>query len=212
MATLPLADDVFLVGHDEDSGKPLISDLAMDTVLAGAMLGELVFADRITITDQTVVLPHNATPVGDEVTDLALSEIVKQPERYPVRAWVEHLRDAARSLVGARLERAGMVDRVEARVMLRNTVRYPARNRITAAAAEARVRYMMDNLASLDEETAALAGLLLASGLEFVIGGASSRDVRERLLGMTGVLRPELHSLIAGVESAIAALALSARR
>jgi hypothetical protein len=212
MVTLPLADEIFLVGHDEDSGKPLISDLALDTALAGAILGELVLADRISVTDQTLVLPHNATPVGNEAADLALSEIVQQPERYPVRAWSEHLREAVRALVGARLERAGMVERVESRVMLRTTVRYLPRNRVSAAAAEARIRYMMDNPAALDEQTAALAGLMLASNLEFVMGGASAREVRERLTDMTGVLRPDLRSLVAGIESAVAALVLSGRR
>ena len=211
MVTLPLADEIFLVGHHEDSGKPLISDPVLDTVLAGAVLGELVFADRVGVTDQTVVLPHNASLVGDEVADVALNEIVQQPARYPIRAWAEHLRGGVRALVGARLVRTGLVDRVESRVLLRTAVRYPPLNRLTAASVAARIRYTMDNPAALDEQTGALAGLILAGGLEFVIGGTSPREVRERLLGMTGALRPDLSSLVAGVESAVAALALSAR-
>jgi hypothetical protein len=52
----------------------------------------------------------------------------------------------------------------------------------------------------------------MATGLDFVLGGASSRETRDGLGRMLQLLKPDLHSLVVGVESAVAAIALSARR
>jgi hypothetical protein len=71
---------------------------------------------------------------------------------------------------------------------------------------------MLDHPADLDEPTAALAGMIVAAGLEFVFGGASPREIRASLAGMAELLKPELRLLLAGVDSAVAALALSPRR
>jgi hypothetical protein len=212
MHTLPLADEIFLIGHDENTGKAHISDGAMDTSLAGAVLGELVLADLVGIGEGTQVVPLREGMTGDQVCDTALAQIQQQDQQHPVRAWTEHLRDGCRPLVAQRLVRVGLIERVESRVMLRTTLRYPARDRIAAAAPIARLRYTLDNPSNLDERTAALAGLVVASGLEFVFGGASPREVRQGLVQMAQALRPELALLVAGVQSAVAALALSARR
>jgi hypothetical protein len=212
MHTLPLADEVFLIGHDENSGKAHISDSAMDTALAGAVLGELVLADLIAIGSGTQVYPRGDGMTGDQVRDTALAQILQEANHHPVRAWTEHLRGSFRPLVAQRLVRTGLVERVETRVMLKTTLRYPARDRIAAAAPVARLRYMLDNPSNLDEQTAVLAGLVVAAGLEFVFGGASPREVRQGLVQMAALLRPEFGMLIAGVESAVAALVLSGRR
>jgi hypothetical protein len=212
MYALPLADEMFLIGHDGYSGKPLISDSALDTVLAGAILGELIFAQRIGIREDNALVPYDQRPIGDRVCDPVLVEVLKQNETHTVRAWVEHLRDNARTPIALRLVRTGLVDRVEARAMLKTTIRYPARDRIAAAGSEARLRYMLDHPGNLDEQTATMAGLVLAGGLEFLLGGASGREIKERLLQMAQMARPDMRFLMAGVESAVAALAMSARR
>jgi hypothetical protein len=211
MDALPLADEVFLIGHDENSGKAHISDASLDTVLAGGVLGELLFTGQIALTEETLVVAYGDAPTGDVARDNAMLEIHKQAERYPVRAWVEHLRGDVRSMVAARLVRLGLIERVEARVMLKTTIRYPFRNRIAAATPIARLRYMLDHPANLDEHTAALAGLLLAGTLEFVFGGASSREVRTSLARMAETSHPQVRLLVAGVETAVAALAMRAR-
>lgn len=212
MHVLLLADEVFLTALDENSGKARISDGALDTVLAGAVLGELVLAGRIGITDATHVVVYHPSPVGEPVSDTALAEILKQAEQYPVRAWVEHLREIVPPLVATRLVRARLVERVESRTMLKTTVRYPAVDRLAIAAPVARVRYMLDHPSFLDESTAALAGMIVAANLEFVFGGASPREIRASLAGMAELLKPELRLLLAGIDSAVAALALRAGR
>jgi Golgi phosphoprotein 3 (GPP34) len=211
MDALPLANEVFLIGHDENSGKPHISDNAIDTVLAGAVLGELLFAGQIALTAETLVVSYSDAHTGDPARDGAMLEINKQADHHPVRAWVEHLRTDARLMVATRLMRMGLVERVESRVMLKTVIRYPFRDRIAAATPIARMRYMLDHPTNLDEHSAALAGLIIAGNLEFIFGGASGREVRQALLRMSETSHPQVRLLAAGVESAVAALAMRAR-
>lgn len=212
MYALPLADELFLVGHDQYSGKAQVSDGALDTGLAGAVLGELALAGRIYVGDDTLVDVRDQRPYGERVSDAALAEILKQREAHPVRAWVEYLRDHARTMVAPRLVRAGLIERVQTRSMFKQVVRYKATNPLKAASAEARLRYMLDHPTHLDEQTAVLGGLVVATGLDYLLAGSSSRQTREGLARMQQLLRPDLQALILGVESAVAQLALSARR
>jgi hypothetical protein len=212
MQALPLADELFLVGHDPYSGKPQISDNALDTGLAGAVLAELALTDRIYVDDDTVVTVRDQRPRGERVSDAALAEILKQRDLHPVRAWVEYLRDHARTMVAPRLVQMGLVERVQSRSMLKQIIRYPATDPVRASSAESRLRYMLDHPENLDVQTAVLAGLVMAVGLDFKLSGASPREIRDGLSRMLRILRPDMRSLIVGVESAVAALALSARR
>lgn len=212
MYALPLADELFLIGHDQYSGKAQISDSALDTGLAGAVLGELVLAGRLGVADDTRIEVRDQRPYGERVSDAALAEILKQSESHPVRAWVEYLRDHARTMVAPRLVQTGLIERLQVRAMLKTSIRYPATDPLKAASSQARLRYMLDHPANLDEQSATLGGLVMATNLEFVLGGGSTREVREGLARMYQMLRPELRALIAGVESAVAQLALSARR
>jgi len=212
MQALPLADELFLFGHDPYSGKPHLSDSALDTGLAGAVLAELALAERIYVDEDTVVTVRDQRPRGERVSDAALAEILKQRDLHPVRAWVEYLRDHSRTMVAPRLVQTGLVERVQARSMLKQTVRYPATDPVRASSAEARLRYMLDHPANLDVQTAVLAGLVMAVGLDFKLSGATPREIRDGLTRMLRILRPDVRALIVGVESAVAALALSARR
>jgi hypothetical protein len=212
MHALPLADELFLVGHDPYTGKTRVSDGALDTGLAGAVLGELALADRIYVDDDTVVQVRDQRPHGERVSDAALAEILKQNDLHPVRAWVEYLRDHARTMVAPRLVHTGLIERVQTRSMLKQIVRYPATDPLRAAGPEARLRYMLDHPGNIDVKTGVLAGFVVGVGLDFVLGGASAREVRDGLTRMLRIVRPDLRSLIVGVESAVAAIALSARR
>jgi hypothetical protein len=206
MHAMPLADELFLVGHDPYKGN------ALDTGRAGAVLGELALAERIYVDEDTVVQVRDQRPYGERVSDAALAEILKQNDLHPVRAWVEYLRDHARTMVAPRLVATGLIERVQTRSMLKQIVRYPATDPLRAASAEARLRYMLDHPGNIDVQTGVLAGLVVGVGLDFVLSGASAREVRDGLTRMLRVLRPDLRSLIVGVESAVAAIALSARR
>jgi hypothetical protein len=211
MHTLPLADEFFLIGHDEYSGKPRVNAEVVHTGLAGAVLGELVLAGRATIADGYVVT-RDQRPHGEHVTDAALAEILKQQDAHPVRSWVEYLREAVRDMVSPRLVKAGLVQRVQLRSMLRLTVRFPATDPIRAVAPQARLRYIVDHPDMLDSQTAILAALVRVTGLEHVLGAGSAREAREMLGRIADQMPENLKAIAAGVDAAVANIALTVRR
>src|SRR5262245_36977798 len=108
MRALPLADEFFLVGFDEYTGKPLVNSEVLDTGLAGAVLGELLLAGRLVVDENNLVTARDQRPYGERVTDAALAEVLKQRDPHPVRAWVEYLREHVRAMVAPRLVQIGM--------------------------------------------------------------------------------------------------------
>lgn len=211
MHTLPLADEFFLVGHDEYSGKPRVNAEVVNTGLSGAVLAELVLAGRATIADGFVVT-RDQRPHGEHVTDAALAEILKQEDAHPVRSWVEYLREDVENMVSPRLVKAGIVQRVQMRSMLRQTVRFPATDPIRAVAPQARLRYIVDHSELLDSQTAMLAALVRVTGLEHVLGAGSAREARDVLARITDQLPENLQAIAAGVDAAVANIALTVRR
>jgi len=213
MRTLPLADELFLIGHDEYTGKAHVNNAILDSGLAGAVIGELLLTGRVVIADNRVVVRDNR-PYNEVVTDAALAEILKQRENHPVRAWVEYLRDDVRDMVGRRLVQTGMVTREESRgLTLRVTVRYPAVDAIEAAAPLVRLRFLLDRNEALDQQTMALASLVRTSQLEqTLLVDTNRQQVRDLIARTTEPMHPYLHSLAAGVDAAVAAIALTIRR
>jgi hypothetical protein len=212
MTSLPLADELFLIGHDDYSGKAQCDQAALDAGLAGAVLGELVLSRRIDITDGLVVPRDRQNSRGETVGDTAFAEIVKQPGGHPVRDWVAYLREGARAAVGRRLVAVGLVEQVQGRGLLRQTVRFVPTDPLKASSPRVRLRYMVDHPALLDEHTAALAGLVLSIGLDEVVAAGASRPIRDSLRGMVSRLPADLHAVATGVEAVVANLGVAARR
>jgi hypothetical protein len=212
MRALPLADEFFLVGFDEYTGKPMVNSEVLDTGLAGAVLGELLLAGRLVVDDNNAVTARDQRPYGERVTDAALAEVLKQSDPHPVRAWVEYLREHVRNMVAPRLVSIGMIQKVHSRAMLRQTIRYPATDPLKAASPRVRLRYVVDHPDQLDAQTAVLGGLVRATGLEHVLGAGTAKEARDSLGRMVELLPAELRALCAGVDTAVAAVALTVRR
>jgi hypothetical protein len=213
MRALPLADELFLVGHDEYSGKPIVNSVILDSGLAGAVLGELLLAGRLVIDDNRVQV-YDPRAYGESVSDAALAEIVRQQENHPVRAWVEYLRDDVREMVGRRLVASRIVEREESRgFRFRASVRFPAIDAIEAAKPRVRLRYLLDKDEQLDQQAAALAALVRAAELEqAILVDTNKQQVRDHIAQATAHMHPFLHALAQGVDAAVAAIALTVRR
>jgi hypothetical protein len=212
MTSFPLADELFLIGHDDYSGKTQCDAAVLEAGLAGAVLGELVLSRRIDVADGTVVPRDRQDSRGEAVSDTAFAEIVKQPGGHPVRDWVAYLREGARPAVGRRLVGAGLVEQVRGRGLLRQTLRFVATDPMKASSPRVRLRYMVDRPELLDEHTAILAGLVLATGLDGVVAAGASRPIRDSLRGMVSRLPPDLRAVAGGVEAVVAGLGAPARR
>ena len=125
-----------------------------------------------------------------------------------------YLAEDVRDMVGRRLAAAGMVQREQTRgLSLRVTVRFPAIDAIKAASPRIRLRYLLDRGEVLDAATATLAALVRATELEPVLLLAAARpQVREQLGHIVETLPPPLRQLVAAVDAAVKAVALTVRR
>ncbi|HLL68340.1 MAG TPA: GPP34 family phosphoprotein [Micromonosporaceae bacterium] len=207
----PLSGEYFLLAHDDYSGRPHINQEVLSTGLAGALLAQLLSYGRIEIVEDDKVRLLDARPWDDEVTNVVVAEIGKQTAFHPARAWVEYLRGEAYSMVGEQLAGKGLLNRETG--MLRRSVRYVSRDPIQSARPRVRLRYIAQRPHEpLDEQTATLAALVLATKLDTVIAdGGYPREIREGLEGMSRRLRPDMLAIVAGVTKAVTAIALSVR-
>jgi hypothetical protein len=117
-----LAEDLLLLLLDDESGKFLLDGLRLDRVLAGALLLDLVLAERVSSPTperrfgQDRLVIENRTPLGDPLLDEALTRLDGRRPPAAARAvekWVKGTRQA----VLTRIVEAGLV-RAEHRTVL----------------------------------------------------------------------------------------------
>src|ERR1022692_4241717 len=101
-----VADDLYLMGHHEVSGKPYVQPRALGTGLAGALLAELMLGGGISLRRDGTVVPGTIAP-GDMRGGRAGGQIADEREPHPVRDWLVYLARTAAEDVARRLERAG---------------------------------------------------------------------------------------------------------
>ena len=138
-----VADDLYLLGHDDRTGKPLLHPRALGTGLAGALLAELMLARWIGLRpDSAVVFAPGVT--RDAVARHALLRLIAdEPGPQPARAWLRFLARTAARDVAQRLEQAGYLEHVRGRVPWRQGQWIPV-NPDWAFAPMLRVRSALD--------------------------------------------------------------------
>ena len=208
-----LADELFLIAHDDYSGKPLAAAVLVDSALAGAIIGELFFDGRITIArSQLYVADDRAWQ--EPVTDRALGEMVRRGDGHPLRSWLEFLAPRVRDHVGDRLVSAGVVSRTTSRGLdLRTTVRWPGLDPNRVARPRVRLNAILERSDQpLDPRTATLAGLVQSAGLLRALTPANRSAVANRIAAARRLLPPELRDLLNAVDAAVAASTVTVRR
>lgn len=208
-----LADDFFLMVHDDLSGRPRLSERLLGLGLAGALLGELAIVRAIGVEDGDVTVtawePPQFTLLGDVFRE------IEAEQRRPVRDWLDYLGHQATDRVARRLEAEGLVYLKPPRIKLpgragqwtpvdANTAKWPAID----------VKLQIHNNKA-DAHTLMLFGLTRATGLN----NDSLWEVRYRLddpavleetlepLGQS----PPLLDLLAHTEAAVGSAVTSQR-
>jgi len=204
-----VADDLYLLGHDDRSGKPLLQPRALGTGLAGALLTELMLAGCIGLRhDGTVVITRD-TPPGAVQQHPLLKQVADEPGPQPVRSWLRFLAPSAARDVALRLEEAGYLQHVRSRVPWRQDQWIPV-NPDWAFAPMLRVRSALNPARPLTAHAAALTGLAVACGLGFRLDlyqAQAGRPVQEAV----AQLGPGLQELIAQTQTAVDSAVLSQR-
>lgn len=162
-----LADQFFLIAHEDRTGRSRLHPRATAIGLAAAMLGELVLDGRLRIVGGDLEITSSHPPV-DALAHSNLDLLVTQSHHREVRTWLAYLSQDAAVRVGERLERSGAVDSVTKRRMLSMQTLYMPNNenqRNAAAWAPARLANILVRGLEISVSDRVLAGLVAATGL-----------------------------------------------
>ncbi|MEE6259063.1 GOLPH3/VPS74 family protein [Plantactinospora sonchi] len=208
-----MADELFLIAHDDYTGKALAAAAMVNSALAGALVAELLFDARITLVRSQVYVADDRA-WQEPVTDRVLGEMVRRGDGHPVRSWLEFLASRAREHVGDRLVSAGAVRRTTTRSLnLRTTVRWPGLDPNRVARPRVRLGAVLERSEQpLDVRTATLAGLVQAAGLIRALIPTNRAAVASRIAAARRLLPPELGDLLNAVDSTVAAGTVTVRR
>ena len=80
-----VGDDLWLVAHDDRSGKPLLPQRQLGTGLAAGLLAELMLGGSICLRSDTAVVTGRTLPPGRGGRAVLLQLIAAEPGPLPVR-------------------------------------------------------------------------------------------------------------------------------
>jgi hypothetical protein len=205
-----LADDFFLIAHDDRDGRSRLSPRVVELGLAGAMLGELVLEQRILVEGPRLRVLSREPP-HDPLAHTNLATMVAEAQHREVRTWLLFLGRTAVEAVGQRLARVGLVEQVQVRRLLRSETRWLPTDVNLPTGRVVRLRRLLTGPDAMRVADATLAGLAEATGLTgHVLWERDPGGVRRLQLAIT-TLPPPLRDLILQVESAVGDAVLSQR-
>ncbi|MEV8516868.1 GPP34 family phosphoprotein [Dactylosporangium sp. NPDC051484] len=234
----PLADEFWFLSHRDYGTGRLLADGILGTALAGALIGELALAGYVRLQAGRVVpidpaaepaepavtgYPRHAAnarrippprQVGiDPLHGIVMTEITARGALYPVTDWITFLvKDVAQHVTG-RMEAAGLLRPVGG--VLRRRKWEPV-DASTASSPGVALRYQARALvtagAPVDQQTALLAGLTLATGLVRQVDVDDMSNLRDALLEVVNTLPDDALTVLRAVQDSVTAQARQVRR
>ncbi|HEV7896902.1 MAG TPA: GPP34 family phosphoprotein [Planosporangium sp.] len=206
-----LADDFFLLAHDERDAKARLSPRAVELGLAAAMLGELVLDQRVLVEGARLAVIRRDPP-ADALAYTTLTTMISEPQHTDVRTWLIYLAQTAVDSVGQRLVRSGAVRQTQSRRLLKTATRYAVNDLNLRAARMVRMRRVLAGAEPMYMADATLIGLAEATGLTRHVLWDRNSDSLKRLRAATKALPPPLRDLVAQAEEAVGGAVLPQRR
>jgi Golgi phosphoprotein 3 (GPP34) len=161
-----VADDLYLMAHDDATGKPLLEPRGLGLGVAGGLLAELMLGRSVGLLPDGTVAAGRTRP-ADELAQRILG-LVAAEQPLAVRDWLGFLALTAPHDVARRLGQAGYLAQARRRLPWRQPRWVPV-DPDWAFAPLLRVRSALDPSRPFSAPAAALAGLAAACGLRFRI-------------------------------------------
>ncbi|MFG3642500.1 GPP34 family phosphoprotein [Micromonospora sp. NPDC047762] len=218
---LPLRDDLFLLGHDDDTGHPHVHRQTLALGLAGAVLIDLYLAGRVSLdlndearaAGHQRIHPYIDRPVGDLIADAAAATI---RNAHPLlRIWLRGFSDDLYDRTRAGLVAGGILRQHTRRrlVGLMRADTYLPTDSKWAVIARSRLRYLAAGREQPDNHTAALAGLVADLGLtSHLYLDDDTATLTSRLKAIAAQHYQPVRDITAAVDAAIGDLATAAYR
>ncbi|WP_144118445.1 GOLPH3/VPS74 family protein [Catellatospora sichuanensis] len=197
---MPIADEFYLMTHDDVSGDSRLHAKAVGFGLAAALLAELCMLDLVRPAVEGVAV-RNAPPPADALVARVHGQLLAEPQLHPVRDWLAFLGRTAEADIAVRMTATGALQLVETRRLLGVQRRYMPVSVNDAAWPTARIIGRLRRQEEMSVEDRILAGLTFATGLSNTFAWD---DVRGRALSLViAALDEPLRILIAETELAV---------
>jgi hypothetical protein len=204
-----LADDLYLVAHHEQTGKPHLQPRALGLGLAGTLLAELMLSRSIRLWRGVITAADGILP-GDDLARSVLGQVASEREHLPPRDWLLYLARTAAGDVARRLEQSGYLTRVSTWRFGRGERWVPV-DADCAFAPLVRVKSALGPSGPVAAQNAALGGLAAACGLGHQLALYLPPNAHRRLEEAAAQLDPGLRDLIAQTQAAVDSALLAHR-
>lgn len=195
-----VADDLFLMAHDDVTGRPFLQPRALGLCLAGGLLAELTLPGRLGLY-QGLVVAGNVAPPADQLANDLLGLVFAEHELHPLGEWLAFLARTAAADVAVRLVRAGYLQRAWSRRPRRAEHWVPV-DPDSAFAPLGRARPALD-VGCTSAYSAVLAGLAVAAGLGSRLVPYGPPDARYHLRQTIARLPASLRELVAQTQAEV---------
>lgn len=197
--TLALADELFLMTHDIQSGKARLSDPALGIGLSAALLSELIFSGSLVLLSGRLVLGEYPPP-NERLAETVLEDTRNQlyGGELAARDWLASHRRLVLDLIADRMIRAGELRReLQQRRLGRSITRYYSTKPAEAFIRSQRVSSYLRHRIEITAGDAFLAALIevMAPGANLLELDAEGRLYLEEILPLLPGPLTELVSL-----------------
>lgn len=192
-----LADELFLIAHDDVTGKPRVPARTIRRGLAAAMLADLAFVGAVTVAATGMVVTGTAAPGAVDPWGRTVLRWIETDTPHPPAAWIDRLAGHAYRSVADRLTVAGLVrSRTVRRWWWRRDTVYPAVDTNVAAWPWARLSMRVRRRTRLSAHDSTLARLCVATGLGGHILGVDTLTARRQLRQLLTPVPPGVDELV----------------
>jgi hypothetical protein len=211
-----LADQYFLIAHEDRTGRSRLHPRATGLGLAAALIGELILEGRVGIADGDLIILDRHPPADALAHDI-LDLLIAQSRHREVRTWLAFLSQDAAARVGERLMRLGAVEPVVRRRMLSTQTLYmpnSAEQRNAAAWAPARLANLLVRGIEMSVSDRILVGLIAATGLtrHVLYDFEMHRHAFQTLPNAVETLPSDLRELVEITEASVGSVLTVGRR
>ncbi len=197
-----VGDDVWLLAHNDVTGRPYIQPRPLGLGLAGGLLAELALTGAVSVRGDDITVTRVRRPPGEELLAGVLGALEGEPDAHPVSEWLAYLARTAPADVAARLHWSGYLTQDRGLLPWR-AGRWVPRDRDSAFSPVLRVRAALDASRPLTIHDAVLAGLADACGLGFRLAPYTPARPLRPLHHAVAQLPPSLQNLIAHTRAAV---------
>jgi Golgi phosphoprotein 3 (GPP34) len=203
-------DDLWLLAHNDVTGKPYIQPRPLGLGLAGALLAELALDGALSVAGDHITVTARRRLPGDALAADVLAVVAGERDAHPVRDWLAFLARTAPAGVAQRLAAAGYLVPAGRWLPWRSGRWVPA-DRDSAFAPVLRARAALDAARPVTAHAGVLTALADACGLGFRLAEYAPAHGGRPMDQVAAQLDPSLGDLVAQTRAAVDSAVLAHR-